>query len=213
MNDDASALDYRLSPKAAWGTEASTSFDNLTVKNPLRYRGSQGYLHLYGPDACRGWSLYLAGARVYHTGVGRWLQEDPLLGNPGDPMSFNRYLYTNANPVDNSAPTGLVPFVRPYCPDTLRNAEYLLTTTTFLAKMTMGLAGGSFAWAKSRILLPWGTGAGLMANPEGLIHDFMAPYVRKACWAEYYQRLDGVWESGPDRYPFGWDKDWQYRVW
>jgi RHS repeat-associated protein len=92
----------------AWGTEASTSFDNLTVKNPLRYRGSQGYLHLYGPDACRGWSLYLAGARVYHTGVGRWLSEDPLLGNPGDPMSFNRYLYTNANPVDYSDPSGLV---------------------------------------------------------------------------------------------------------
>jgi RHS repeat-associated protein len=91
----------------AWGTEASTSFDNLTVKNPLRYRGSQGYLHLYGPDACRGWSLYLAGARVYHTGVGRWLTEDPLLGNSGDPMSFNRYLYTNANPVDYSDPSGL----------------------------------------------------------------------------------------------------------
>jgi RHS repeat-associated protein len=139
----------------AWGTEASTSFDNLTVKNPLRYRGSQGYLHLYGPDACRGWSLYLAGARVYHTGVGRWLTEDPLLGNLGDPMSFNRYLYVNANPVDYSDPSGLQRYRKSPCPTTdelFSRTRTLVSSTAILIgalpgvilKNGFGVAGGAY---------------------------------------------------------------------
>jgi RHS repeat-associated protein len=51
-------------------------------------------------------------ARVHHTGVGRWLTEDPLLGNLGDPMSFNRYVYVNGNPVDYSDPSGLATYYR-----------------------------------------------------------------------------------------------------
>jgi len=55
------------------------------------------------------YALYNAGARTYNTNTGRWLQEDPLLGIPTDPMSFNRYLYCNADPVNNTDPTGLFP--------------------------------------------------------------------------------------------------------
>jgi RHS repeat-associated protein len=95
----------------AFGNVLESSFENLPVPNPFRYRGTLGYRHLMdvydNPVSNVTSSLCLAGARVYHTGIGRWLQEDPILGITGDPMSFNRYLYCNANPVDNSDPLGL----------------------------------------------------------------------------------------------------------
>jgi RHS repeat-associated protein len=52
-------------------------------------------------------TLYNAGARAYDSGTGRWLQEDPIVGIKSDPMSFNRYLYCSADPVNNSDPSGL----------------------------------------------------------------------------------------------------------
>jgi hypothetical protein len=82
-------------------------------------------------------------ARVHHTGVGRWLQEDPLLGNPGDLMSFNRYLYVNANPVDYSDPTGLAltPPKR-LCPTTDDLFSHAHTLVTGSSSLVLGLVGG-----------------------------------------------------------------------
>jgi hypothetical protein len=40
------------------------------------------------------------------------LQEDPVVGITDDPMSFNRYLYCDAGPVDNVDPSGMLRYVR-----------------------------------------------------------------------------------------------------
>jgi RHS repeat-associated protein len=110
-------------------------------------------------------------ARVHHTGVGRWLSEDPLLGNPGDPMSFNRYLYTNANPVDYSDPTGLIPYVdhRPCDPRKTKAPEWYgaigagwIGVKGFILGSSVGLNSGASA----------GEGAPLVALVGGVVGAF-----------------------------------------
>ncbi|HEY3411688.1 MAG TPA: RHS repeat-associated core domain-containing protein [Armatimonadota bacterium] len=96
----------------AFGQELQDSFegDEILVPNPLRYRGNIGYMQVFQSSEGPAFSLYNVGARTYHTGTGRWMQEDPLLGFQSDPLSFNRYLYCNADPVLASDPSGLAPF-------------------------------------------------------------------------------------------------------
>ncbi len=46
-------------------------------------------------------------ARWYDPKTGRLIRLDPFFGNPNDPQSFNKYLYTHADPVNGLDPTGL----------------------------------------------------------------------------------------------------------
>jgi RHS repeat-associated protein len=46
-----------------------------------------------GEEILEGTGLYVLGARVYDPETGRFLQPDPLVANPSDPQSFNRYTY------------------------------------------------------------------------------------------------------------------------
>src|SRR5207253_817647 len=49
--------------------------------------------------------LYLR-ARYYDTTLGRFASTDPLQGSLTQPLSLNRYLYANSNPVSNVDPSG-----------------------------------------------------------------------------------------------------------
>jgi hypothetical protein len=44
------------------------------------------------------------------------LQEDPIVGDTYEPLSFNRYLYCEASPADNVDPTGLIAVPSFGCP-------------------------------------------------------------------------------------------------
>jgi hypothetical protein len=46
-------------------------------------------------------------ARYYRVGFGRFCSPDPLGGNPGDPQSWNRYVYARDNPINNVDPSGM----------------------------------------------------------------------------------------------------------
>jgi RHS repeat-associated protein len=46
-------------------------------------------------------------ARQYSPSMGRFLSRDTWAGNPGQPISFNRWAYANANPVRYTDPSGL----------------------------------------------------------------------------------------------------------
>jgi RHS repeat-associated protein len=50
--------------------------------------------------------FYYLRARYYNQGTGRFITTDPEQGNIFDPVSLHRYLYANANPVDNHDPSG-----------------------------------------------------------------------------------------------------------
>jgi len=52
--------------------------------------------------------LYFYQSRWYDAGIGRFLQPDPLIPDPGDPQSLNRYAYVCNNPLRYTDPTGHV---------------------------------------------------------------------------------------------------------
>jgi RHS repeat-associated protein len=49
---------------------------------------------------------YYLRARYYDQSIGRFTQMDTWMGNNSDPMTLHKYLYANANPVNNVDPTG-----------------------------------------------------------------------------------------------------------
>ncbi len=66
--------------------------------NPYRYSGER---------LDTGLGLYHLRARYYNPQLGRFISRDPLGGRSRVPVSLHRYLYANADPVNNSDPTGL----------------------------------------------------------------------------------------------------------
>lgn len=66
--------------------------------NPYRYSGER---------LDTGLGLYHLRARHYNPQLGRFMSRDPLGGRPRVPVSLHRYLYANADPVNNTDPTGL----------------------------------------------------------------------------------------------------------
>ncbi|MCP4128207.1 MAG: RHS repeat-associated core domain-containing protein, partial [Gammaproteobacteria bacterium] len=77
--------------------------------------------------------LYDYRARWYDPSLGRFLQPDTIVPEPGDPQNFNRYSYVGNNPIRYSDPTGsCIPEECPGVPDVphpgeatgLRGEEY-----------------------------------------------------------------------------------------
>ncbi|HBE78217.1 MAG TPA: hypothetical protein DDW65_10610 [Firmicutes bacterium] len=57
-----------------------------------------------GIDARNG--LWKLGARFYNSSNGGFIQQDRYMGNPGDPLSLNRYVYCKLDPVNYVDPDG-----------------------------------------------------------------------------------------------------------
>jgi RHS repeat-associated protein len=57
-----------------------------------------------------GLGLYHFGARFYSPELGRFIQPDTLVPDPGNPQSFNRFSYVNNNPINFTDPSGNRPF-------------------------------------------------------------------------------------------------------
>ncbi len=79
----------------AWGVATDAS---EVASNPLRYQGEW-----FDEDS----GAYALRARDYDPATGRFLSRDPLGGRTAQPMSRHRYLYANADPVNNRDPLGL----------------------------------------------------------------------------------------------------------
>ncbi len=69
--------------------------------------------------------LYFYNARYYDLALGRFIQADSIIPNPGDPQAFNRYSYTLNNPLKYTDPSGHF----------------------FLLALGLGLAGGAIGGA------------------------------------------------------------------
>jgi len=69
-----------------------------TTANDFRFTGEQYDEAL---------EMYYLRARYYEPGTGRFGQQDRRSGNPANPVTFNKYIYTNANPINNTDPSGL----------------------------------------------------------------------------------------------------------
>src|SRR5579883_259561 len=67
------------------------------VTNPFQYEG--GYF-----ESSTG--LVKFGTRYYNPNLGRWTQQDPVIGNLYNPDTLNRYLYVSDDPVNEVDPSG-----------------------------------------------------------------------------------------------------------
>ncbi len=80
----------------AWGNIISQT-GTMAADNPLRYAG-------YRYDEVTG--LYYLMARYYDAKDGRFITRDSFNGVQDDPLSLNKYAYTDNNPVNKIDPTG-----------------------------------------------------------------------------------------------------------
>jgi RHS repeat-associated protein len=86
---------FRYDPYGlAYGTGSASAWD------AWRYQGRQVMSTGSNPD------LYLMGARWYVPSLGVFSQFDTVTGSALDPLSLNRYLYTEADPTNLADPTG-----------------------------------------------------------------------------------------------------------
>jgi len=77
-----------------WGKDRFTSGQTLTSYKFTGQREEAGL------------GLYYYGARWYDPALGRFIQPDTIVPNPGDVQSFDRYAYVNNNPLKYIDPTG-----------------------------------------------------------------------------------------------------------
>jgi|GEM_PF-1746823 len=70
-----------------------------TTDTPFRFDGQFGVQT--DPNG-----LLCMRARFYHPQLRRFVSQDSFLGNPGDPLSLNRYAFVNGDPVSLVDPTG-----------------------------------------------------------------------------------------------------------
>jgi len=77
----------------AWGNDESSTG---STPNRYRFNGQQ-------QDAT---GNYYLRARYYNSGVGRFLNHDPLMGNADTPITQHRYLYAGNDPVNHIDPSG-----------------------------------------------------------------------------------------------------------
>ncbi|MDQ0271338.1 RHS repeat-associated protein [Cytobacillus purgationiresistens] len=75
----------------------------MVKANPFRYVGKFGVQ--YDEDT----KLYFMGWREYDAKIGRFLVADEYEGEDDNPISFNRYLYAESDPVNNIDPDGYAP--------------------------------------------------------------------------------------------------------
>ncbi len=78
----------------AWGNGLAGG--SGSTQNAFRYTGQ-----MLDADG-----KYFLRARYYDSGTGRFLSHDPIFGVEDDPASLHRYLYAQAEPVDNMDPSG-----------------------------------------------------------------------------------------------------------
>jgi RHS repeat-associated protein len=76
---------------------------NIANANPYRYVGQ--YSVQYDQDT----KLYFMGWRDYDSTTGRFIVADQYEGDETNPISFNGYLYAEADPVNNIDPDGYAP--------------------------------------------------------------------------------------------------------
>ncbi|KEZ48577.1 hypothetical protein AZ46_0216830 [Metabacillus indicus LMG 22858] len=87
-----------------WGNVIAMTGDQaLANANVYRYVGKYGVM--YDVDT----NLYLMGWRDYDPSTGRFIVPDEYEGTEEDPTSLNRYLYADADPVNNIDPDGHAP--------------------------------------------------------------------------------------------------------
>ena len=96
----------------SWG---ETRYTYGTTPTPYRFTGQR-------EEATIG--LYFYNARWYDPALGRFVQPDTLVPEPGNPQALNRYTYVTNNPLRYTDPTGHCPWCIPVAIGVLKLVDW-----------------------------------------------------------------------------------------
>ena len=86
------------------------SSDYIPFGSPFGSTGTSMFTYIGDMmDTEVGSEVYYADARYLDSSTGRFMSEDPESGDLEDPMSLNRYIYADDNPMTMTDPTGNMP--------------------------------------------------------------------------------------------------------
>ena len=107
-----------------WGENRYTSG---TTPTTLRFTGQPQESTLGGTEG-----LYFYGSRWYDPYLNRWINPDPIIPNPGNPLDFDRYSYVRYNPLRFVDPSGHMPCDGKYFGDVCTSSSWNLTETDLI---------------------------------------------------------------------------------
>jgi RHS repeat-associated protein len=155
--------------KAIVATYQTDAFGNPlatggTFSQPFQFTGQQA-----DPTG-----LYNLRARLYDPNTGRFMQQDTLFGNSNDPLSLNRYIYAQSDPMTLADPSGMVAtvMVGSYYPPVGSLYGSPRAPTPQQANGQSCSNGNPLTWCGLWALLPGGGGVG------GILWDpcWMSPW-------------------------------------
>jgi RHS repeat-associated protein len=82
---------------------------SFSLQTQYRYTGQRLEQRLGVAEGGLDRGLYFYGARWYDSSLGRFIQADTIVPQPGNPQSLNRYSYAANNPVKYRDPSGHIP--------------------------------------------------------------------------------------------------------
>ena len=105
--------------------------------------GSTGNVYLFaGEQRDMATGLDYLRARYLDTGSGRFFGMDPFQGFQNQPMSLHRFMYANANPVNNIDPSGEITLIQL----TVTSAIIGILTSAITYKVTDSVPKGDWCW-------------------------------------------------------------------
>ncbi len=144
----------------------------FSLQTAYRFTGQRLEARLGTPESGLDRGLYFYGARWYDSSLGRFIQADTIVPQPGNPQALNRYSYAANNPLKFVDPTGMYEeneieqYLRDKYPDTwesylrawradkvfwamlraAQNGDRLFAPTTSLGVGFFGAKKGSFTF-------------------------------------------------------------------
>jgi RHS repeat-associated protein len=187
----------------AWGRTVAESEGGT---GRLGYAGNWGYKSDTGADGdAETGGIIQCGVRFYDPDLGRFLQQDTLLGGLGSPATLNRYAYCRDDPVDLTDPLGLVSLGELLDYDTSdETPRQRFWHGAYVAAWTgLGGTGGGFVGAV--VTAP---GGGIGAIPGAVIGAVIGYAIGELIWRDYRlhcvmwsMRNRGGWPEPPAQGP------------
>ena len=178
LNDDNSTSSANVRYRAGYDPFGTVTSSTGTQSLPL------GYQSMY-TDQTTG--MLDMGARHYDPASGRFTARDTIVGSLSAPISLNRYLYANGNPISNTDPTGHWPdwvddlgkAAGAAVDDTISTAFKGDAISTLFKGLdavdrferhatVVGITEAAALWSRA--------GAGAFGEPAAQVHDFVNQY-------------------------------------